>query len=70
MKDLEQRLLAAHAAHDQQALITLYEEAANTSSGDEAVGFYLTHAYVFALELGDPHALHLHERLRKLGREH
>ena len=31
--------------------------------------FLLTYAYVFALEIGDPAAAELRERLKRLGRE-
>jgi len=52
MSDLDQRLLSAHAAGDYPALVSLYREAAEASTDADAAGFYLTHAYVFALELG------------------
>lgn len=66
---LEARLLAAHAAGDQLALISLYVEAAEAAQADEARGFYLTHAYVFALEMGDPRAAKLGVKLREMGRD-
>ncbi len=69
MSDLDQRLLDAHAAHDQKALIDLYQDAAEQAKDIEAVGFYLTHAYVFALELGHPAAPQLHARLKDMNRE-
>ena len=34
-----------------------------------AAGFYLTHAYVFALEAGDPRSSQLHARLKAAGLE-
>jgi len=46
---LDKRLLAAHSDGDFAALIALYLEAAARVGADEAQGFYLTHAYVFAL---------------------
>lgn len=65
---LDVELLAAHAAGDTARLITLYTEAADTAQGDTACGFFLTHAYVFALEAGDPRADALGVRLRRMGR--
>lgn len=69
MKDLDARLLAAHTAGAQAALIQLYTEAADSHAGTEAEWFFLTQAYVFALELAAPQAHALHERLTAAGRE-
>lgn len=69
MTDLHARLLAAHAAGDRSALVSLYTEAAEAANDETAHGFYLTHAYVFALEAGDPRAATLHARLKSSGRE-
>lgn len=69
MSDLDQRLLAAHARDDRQALIRLYAEAGDIAPDIDAACFYLTHAYVFALEAGAPEAADLHARLRAAGRE-
>ena len=69
MNDLDARLLAAHAADDRAALIALYTEAADTATDETATGFYLTHAYVFALEAGDPRTADLRARLVAMGRE-
>ena len=69
---LDARLLAAHAAGDLGALVRLYREAGDAafSAGDEdAAGFYLTHAYIFALDVGDPAAEDLRARLIGMGRE-
>jgi hypothetical protein len=66
--DLDAALLAAHAAGDHAALITLYAEAAGAATG-VAAAFYLTHAYVFALEAGDPRAPDLKARLVARGAE-
>lgn len=63
---LDAALLAAHAAGDRSALVTLYAaaaEAAGLAGRDVAAAFYLTHAYVFALELGDARAGALHAAL-------
>lgn len=69
MTGLDARLLEAHARGDQAALVGLYEEAAGSANDPVAAGFYLTHAYVFALELGDPRAVALHAKLKASGRE-
>lgn len=68
MKDLDARLLAAHAAGDTPALISLYVEASETAVEPTAKAFYLTHAYVFALEAGDPAAQALKTKLSEMGR--
>ncbi|SFR49233.1 hypothetical protein [Litoreibacter janthinus] len=65
---LDAQLLAAHAAGDVDALITLYTRAADEAAKDVAQGFYLTHAYIFALEAGDARADGLAARLRAQGR--
>ena len=65
---LDAELLAAHAAGDVEALITLYTRASEEAVKDVAQGFYLTHASVFALEAGDARAEGLAERLRVQGR--
>ncbi|MCY4334083.1 MAG: hypothetical protein OXC60_05360 [Litoreibacter sp.] len=67
--ELDTRLLAAHARGDRSALIALYTEAANGTDSDEAKGFYLTHAYVFALEAGDSRITELRQTLVEMGRE-
>lgn len=69
MSALDARLRAAHAAHDHLALVDLYREAAETANDSDAAGFYLTHAYVFALELNHPAAADLRDRLVTQGRE-
>ena len=66
---LDTRLLAAHAARDHVALVTLYHEAAEQAQDTNARGFYLTHAYVYALEQGHPMAPDLHALLRDMNRE-
>ena len=68
MTDLNARLLAAHAADDRRALVRLYEEAADQANDIDAACFYLTHAYIFALELGHPATPLLHLRLAQHGR--
>ena len=69
MSALDDGLLAAHAAGDRAALIRLYAQAADRATDPDAAGFYLTHAYVFALEAGAPQAAALHARLKAEGRE-
>lgn len=48
---------------DWSEVITLYIEAAR----DDAEAFYLTHAYIHALEANDPRAPDLKQRLVALG---
>ena len=66
---LDAALLAAHAAGDRAALIRLYAQAADAANDADAASFYLTHAYVFALEAGAPEAAALHARLKAEGRD-
>ena len=69
MTDLDTRMITAHEANDRMALIRLYAEAAEGANDLEASCFYLTHAYVFALEAGAAQAQDLHARLVRHGRE-
>lgn len=69
MTDLDDRLLAAHLAQDGTALVALYAEAAAAADSPDAAGFYLTHAYVFALETNHPDAPALRAALIAEGRE-
>ena len=68
MTDLDGRLLAAHARSDHRALVGLYAEAAETANDIDRACFFLTHAYVFALEQGHPDAPALRARLVAEGR--
>jgi len=68
MTALQDRLLAAHARDDRAALVTLYTEAADVADHVDAACFYLTHAYIYALEKGDPATNTLYRRLKALGR--
>jgi hypothetical protein len=68
MTSLQDRLLDAHAQGDQMALVALYTEAADSTDVVDAACFYLTHAYIFALELGDPASETLFARLKVHGR--
>jgi hypothetical protein len=70
--DLENRLLAAHAAGDLGQLVRGYADAADIAEGAGDVSracFFLTHAWIFALEAGDPLANSLRMRLVAHGRE-
>jgi len=71
MDVLEVRLLAAHAAGDLSALVMLYSEAADHAAAGhhyEKECFFLTHAWIFALEIGDLLADRLRARLAENGR--
>ncbi|WP_298678865.1 hypothetical protein [uncultured Lentibacter sp.] len=68
MSGLHERLLAAHERDDREALITLYTLAADHSNDLVERSFFLTHAFVFALEAGDARADHLRARLHEMGR--
>ena len=70
---LEAGLLEAHAARDPGALVRLYGAAADLAEAAGEVDracFFLTQAYVHALEQGSPAASALCARLRAHGREH
>ncbi len=67
--DLDARLLRAHERQDKPALVALYTRAADAAQTEDAAGFYLTHAYVFALDCGHPQTKALHARLVAMGRE-
>lgn len=69
MSDLHAQMMAAHSAGDLPALVTLYHAAADQAADVDAACFYLTHAYVFALELGDARAASLRAALVSHGRE-
>lgn len=63
MTNLNARVIAAHASGDQAALVTLYTQAADATDDVDTACFYLTHAYIFALELGHADVPTLHARL-------
>lgn len=69
MSDLDAALLAAHAAGDGHRLAALYARAADAARDDASRGFFLTQAYVFALEAGAPVSRDLRARLVAMGRE-
>jgi len=69
---LDQALLAAHDSGDFPELVRLYRLAGETAlrGGDADAGcFYLTHAYVYALDCGDDAADELKALLVAHGRE-
>jgi len=66
---LDAQLLSAHSAGDKAALVGLYTQAAEQAAQVDAACFYLTHAYIFALDLGDPRARALRAELVRHGRE-
>lgn len=68
--NLDDALLAAHARDDRAALVRLYTQAADEACDLDAACFYLTHAFVFALELGLPEAATLNRRLVAHDRAH
>ena len=71
-KRLDDALLAAHAANDLDRLCGLYTQAADLSEQEadvDAACFFLTQAYVFALQAGRSEADGLHKRLLAYGRD-
>ncbi len=69
---LERQILAAHRDGDGSAVAELYLVAANRAerAGDlDRACFFLTQAWVFALEAGNPLAIELRARLVAHGRE-
>lgn len=70
-ENLDAAMLKAHAARDADALVRLYTQAGDVfeAAGEiDAACFYLTHAFVFALEAGAPEAPGLNLRLAARGR--
>jgi hypothetical protein len=68
---LDDTLLQAHERQDGAALSGLYARAADLAeaAGDvDRACFFLTHAWIFALEQGDPSATDLRARLLAQGR--
>ena len=68
MNDLQRRLLDAHARDDRAGLVALYTEAADTANDIDAACFFLTHAYIYGLELDHPDVPRLYARLSEQGR--
>ena len=71
MSDLDDALLAAHARGDNSTLVRMYRQAGEAVlETNEVQGcFYLTQAYVFALESGMDVAEDLRAVLVERGRE-
>jgi len=72
LEHIDNALLVAHADGDKPALAALYKQAGQVCLADgniEAGCFYLTHAYIFALDCGQPDARDLHRILVSFGRE-
>ena len=70
--ELDSLLLQAHADGDRHLLVRLYTRAADAkeAQGDvEATCFFLTQAFIFALESGDENTADLNARLVAYGRE-
>jgi len=71
-KALDARMRAAHSRADLDGLVAMYTQAADMSgaaSDVDAECFYLTQAYVFALDSGVSASQTLHARLKTHGRE-
>ena len=72
LAELEQALLLAHQNRDQEALVMLYQNGGQTflrQGNIDAGCFYLTHAYIYALEAGHAAAAELRDILVSYGRE-
>lgn len=71
MSTADTDLLSAHARGDAWAVARAYLTAADMAAEGEdndRAAFFLTHAWVFALEADDPLAEACHDRLRRMGR--
>ncbi|KMW56488.1 hypothetical protein AIOL_001442 [Candidatus Rhodobacter oscarellae] len=66
---LDASLRAAHETGDKEKLVELYTAAADAAEDVDQECFFLTHAYVFALDADDPRAQALRARLIDHGRE-
>ena len=66
---LDAALLAAHEKADHAKLVRLYQQAAAEAETAQMAGFYLTHAHVFAMEIGHPDTAALRQQLVNQGRE-
>lgn len=69
MTDLDSYLIDAHERGDLSALVTLYMQAADQTGDPDAAGFYMTQAYVFALDTADARLKDLRDWLVSNGRE-
>ncbi|MYF88107.1 MAG: hypothetical protein F4186_01160 [Boseongicola sp. SB0676_bin_33] len=71
MAALDREVLAAHESGDGNALIRLHAMAADKAEASDdidAAAFFLTHAWIFALERGDQRAEAFRVRLASWGR--
>ena len=68
MQTLDDTLIAAHETSDFWALVALYEQAADVAPQRDAACFYLTQAYVFALDTNHPARSRIFDRLKAEGR--
>lgn len=69
---LDRDLVAAVRARDKTRVVRLYRQAAQATeaTGDvDRACFFYTHAWVFAMEAGDPMAAELRAKLVAHGRE-
>lgn len=66
---LDDALLAAHAAGDKVKLFELYKEAAENAGSVNEKCFFLTQAFIFALDVGDPRSAAIKKELVRYGRE-
>ena len=64
--DLDEALLAAHAAGNLAGLVGLYLQAAEQAPED-AAPFFMTQAWIFALEVGDARAVQIEAALVEIG---
>ncbi len=72
LSDLDRPMLEAHGRGDWPALVSLYTQAADfcESAGNvDAACFYLTQAFIFALQTGATETNALQARLWRHGRE-
>lgn len=68
----DEAIIAAHHARDVATLVRIYRTEADRRAEQcdvDAECFFLTQAYVWALEGGHPDANTLHSRLKAYGRE-
>ncbi|MEM6728586.1 MAG: hypothetical protein AAF618_08815 [Pseudomonadota bacterium] len=65
---LHANILDAHGAGAHGRMVALYTAAADAAESVDEEMFFLTHAYIFALETGDARAPALRQRLSDEGR--
>lgn len=66
--NLNTALLAAHDRGDKPQLVKLYSLAADQSDSEDERGFFLTQAYIFALDCNDPMRENLRNSLAEMSR--